>query len=69
MLKEWKQHKLIIVGTSDNEEAETISDRIWLINNGKLSDYLSYKTTKYFELSLEFYKNEDFTFCQKIVSK
>ena len=69
MLKEWKQDKLIIVGTSDNEEAETISDRIWLINNGKLSDYLSYKTAKYFELNLEFYKKDHFTFCKNIVSK
>ena len=45
---------LIIVGTSDNEEAETISDKIWIMNNGKITDYSKYNSQKYIEIAFDF---------------
>ena len=67
-IKEWKEDKLIIVTTSDKEEAEMISDQIWIINNGKMQDYLTFKSTKYFELTLQFFTQAEFSTSKAIVN-
>ncbi len=38
-LKKWKANKLIIIGTSDTEQAETISDVIWHFKGPKIFNY------------------------------
>lgn len=45
-LRKWKENKLIIVGTSDSEEAELISDKIWILDRSKMIDYAIYKKKK-----------------------
>ena len=42
-LREWKQSKLIMIGTSDGSEAENISDKIWTIQKSKIVDQNSGK--------------------------
>lgn len=41
-LTKWKQNRLIIIGTSDDEEVDIVSDRIWTFNHGKIYDFLSH---------------------------
>jgi ABC-2 type transport system ATP-binding protein len=38
-LKQWKESKLIIVFTSNNNEAEAISDRIWYFQKAKIYNF------------------------------
>lgn len=40
-LKEWKQNKLIILGTSDHCEASNVSDRVLVMQDGRAIDSLS----------------------------
>jgi ABC-type Na+ transport system ATPase subunit NatA len=37
-LKEWKHNKLIILGTSDQAEADAVSDRVLVMQNGRAID-------------------------------
>lgn len=34
-LRVWKEHKLIILGTSDQTEAEAVSDRVYVLQKGR----------------------------------
>jgi ABC-type Na+ transport system ATPase subunit NatA len=45
-LKEWKQNKLIIIGTSDQAEADAIGDKVWVLQNGRAIDPSTVKAGK-----------------------
>jgi ABC-type multidrug transport system ATPase subunit len=45
-LREWREGRLILVGTADREEAEAVSDRIFVLRRAHAVDYASDRRRK-----------------------
>ena len=46
-----------------------ISDKIWIINNGKMTDYLKYRSQKYVDVSFEFSTKQNYEYCKKWIGQ